>query len=191
MNDMPTKIVSRQQALFNLRNSIDAELRFPKNVFARNKSVFLFFDADWVFDAGFVAGVGHLLEIEGGICAPILDLDSIPDAKGSSFFIDKEIDGAAYQSFLNGSNDGGSWMNGVGRFGCTSDVGEWSIYCEKRTEIAAIAVRDDHALGKYARAIAQFKMLPIDQAVAKPLSYGFSDRALSAEWRSEFLRNYK
>jgi hypothetical protein len=43
---------------------------------------------------------------------------------------------------------------------------------------------------KYKGVISQLKALPIDQAISIPLSYGFSDRVLSEEWRNELLRQY-
>lgn len=179
-----------QRALANLSSALDVNRRFPTNVFLGNWERFLFFDADWIFSAEFVEIANALLTIDGGRCVCIADLDAAPDAQQSVFFVAKEITGSAYQSFLNGANVGEGWLHGVGRFGCTSDAGPWCIYCEKGNEIAAIAIRDNRVAEKCAAAIARFKALPIDQAIAGPLSYGFSERALSPEWRSELLRQY-
>jgi hypothetical protein len=189
-NDMLAENPANQKARANLSLAIDAGREFPKNVFSGNWGGFFFFDSDWIFDAPFVERARALLEIEGGNSACISNLDAVPSTERSSFFIDKEITGQAYASFLSGPNIEEGWIYGVDRFGCTSDVGQWCIYCERRNEIAVIAVRDSRAMEKYEAAIAQFKALPIDQAVAEPLSYGFSERALSAEWRGELLKQY-
>ena len=190
MNDMLSENPANQKARANLILAINASREFPKNVFPGNWGEFFFFDSDWLFDAQFVERARELLEIEGGNSACMSNLDAAPGTERSSFFIDKEITGQAYATFLSGPNVEEGWIYGVDRFGCTSDVGQWCIYCERRNEIAVIAVRDSRGTEKYEAVIAQFKALPIGQAVAKPISYSFSDRALSAEWRGELLKQY-
>ncbi|MGH8020743.1 MAG: hypothetical protein ACREIA_21145 [Opitutaceae bacterium] len=189
-NDMLAENAVCQKALANLSRALDARRWFPEAVFLGQWSSFLFFDSDWIFEGPFVEKAKALLQIEGGQCAGISNLDEAVGGGGSSFFIDQKIAGQDYQSFLKGPRVGDGWIYGVDRFGCTSDVGQWCIYCERRNEIAVIAVRESRAVEKYRAAIAQFKAMPIDQAVALPLSYGFSERALSAEWRAELLKHY-
>jgi hypothetical protein len=187
---MPAENTANQKARVNLRLAIDASRQFPKNVFSGKWDGFLFFDSDWIFDAQFVERSNVLLEIEGGNSVCMSNLDVAPSTERSLFFIDKGITGQAYTSFLSEPNVEEGWIYGVDRFGCTSDVGQWCIYCERRNEIAVIAVRGNRAAEKYRPAIVQFKAQPIDQALAIPLSHGFSARALSAEWRGELLKQY-
>lgn len=187
---MLDKNAADQRALANLSHAIEAGLRFPRNVFAGKWIGFFFFDADWVFDAQFVERIKELLKLEGGQAARIADLDATPNTAQSSFLIETNTSGSSYQSFLNGPSVGEGWLHGVGRFGCTSNLGEWCIYCEKGNEIAVVAVRGGQAETRYKAVIDQLKALPIDQAIAKPLSYGFSERAMSAEWRAEIAKQY-
>jgi hypothetical protein len=189
-NNMLAENAACQKALANLSRSLDASRRFPENVFSGKWGGFLFFDSDWIFEGPFVEVAKTLVEIEGGQCACISNLDEAAGADRSSFFIDQKIAGQDFQSFLQGPRIGDGWIYGVDRFGCISDVGQWCIYCERRNEIAVIAVRESRAVEKCGAAIAQFKAMPIDQAIALPLSYGFSERALSAEWRTELLKQY-
>lgn len=189
-NNMLAGNASCQKALANLSRALDASRRFPENVFLGKWGGFLFFDSDWIFEGPFVERAKALLEIEGGQCASISNFDEAAGTDGSSFFIEQKTAGQDFQSFLQGPRIGEGWIYGVDRFGCTSDVGEWCIYCERRNEIAVIAVRESRAVEKCSAAIAQFKAMPIEQAIALPLSYGFSERALSADWRSEFLKQY-
>jgi len=77
------------------------------------------------------------------------------------------------------------------RLGCASDVGEWCMYCEPNNEIAVIAFRQTEAAARYASAMARVHATRFEEAIREPpLSYGFSERALSREWRDEFLREY-
>jgi hypothetical protein len=174
----------------NLNSTINTQCRFPKNIFLGRWSNFFFFDSDWIFDEKFTSKCRELLKKDGGQSAIIVNLDAKPGVGSSSFLVESETTDSEYQSFLVGASVGKGWLHSVDRFGCTSDVTEWCIYCEKRNEIAVFAVRSLSLVEKYKGVISQLKALPIDQAISIPLSYGFSDRVLSEEWRNELLRQY-
>ena len=182
-----------ERALANLSASIDVNHRFPMKVFIGEWSGFYFFDSEWIFDAQFIEIARELLKIEGAQCACLVDLDMPTGLEESSFFIEGTVTSLEFQSFLSGSSTaaGVGWVHSVDRFGGTSDGGKWCIYCEKRNEIAVIAIRCNDAQEKYLPALAQFRALPIDQAISRPLSYGFTERALSSDWRDELLKQYK
>jgi RHS repeat-associated protein len=77
------------------------------------------------------------------------------------------------------------------RVACASDVGEWCMYCEPNNEIAVIALRQADAAARYASAMARVRATRLEDATREPpLSYGFSERALSREWREQLLREY-
>lgn len=180
------------KALTNLSDGIDAECRFPRNVFIGDWSDFFFFDSDWMFDPEFVERVKSFLDVENGVCACFSNLDAASDRKRQErqFFIDQQTSPAAFQSLLRGDTPGSGWIHNIDRFGCTSDVSQWCIYCERGNEIAVIAIRQGISVKHYMSQIAQFKAMRIDEAIRHPLAYGFSARALSAPWRSEFIREY-
>ena len=192
MMDRPhSSAVGKSRALDSLRRAINADRKFPSNVFGGNWSRSLFFDSDWMFGERFVVDVQALLAIEGGHVACVASLDATPGGGQSTFVIGKETTGPDFLSFLKGPVAGEGWQHNVGRFGCASDLGQWCIYCEKRSEIAVIAVRGDRAEKMQALAATRFKALPIRQAVSPPLSYGFSERALTPEWRAELVEQYQ
>jgi hypothetical protein len=190
-DEMLTKVSLKQRARSNMSATIDKHSRFPKRVYVGDWRTFFFFDSDWVFDMKFVDKIRQLLDIESGKCAVIVNLDEDVDAENSFFSFENETTHLDFQLFLNGTDLGGGWLHSVGRFGCVSDVGEWSIYCEKGSEIAVIAVRGNIRRDKYSQVVAAFKALPIDQAISMPLSYGFSERALSFEWRQELCIQFQ
>ena len=174
----------------NLGVAIDTGRRFPENVFLGDWEAYWFFDSDWIFDEEFVERTKWLLTIEGGECACMADLEAPPARDDSQFLIEERITGQDFQLFLKGAGEGKGWVHSVGRFGCISDVGDWCIYCEKRNEIAVIALRSADGPRRYETALAGLNALPIEQALATRLSYGFSERALSPDWRDAYIGNY-
>ena len=179
-------------AVANVRHGINADRRFPKNVFAGDWNDFLFFDSDWMFDVEFVEHVKAFLNAEDGTCACLKNLDSAATGEGAedSFLVDRQTTRGDYQSLLSGESPGTGWVFDFGRFGCASDKGLWCMYCERANEIAVIAFRHSSVVERYALPTAQFRAVRLTEAVAEPLSYGFSERALSVAWRNELLREY-
>jgi len=180
------------KALTKLSDGIKAEYRFPRNVFIGNWGDFYFFDSDWIFEPEFVVRVKSLLDIESGACACFSNLDAASESgrQERQFFIEKRTSPDAFKSLLVEDTPGCGWIYDIDRFGCTSDVSQWCIYCERGYEIAVIAIRQGISVKHYMSVMAQFKATRIDEAINQPLSYGFSERALSAPWRSEFIKEY-
>ena len=175
--------------LMNLRAALDWDCRFPNNVFRGTWGSYLFFDSDWMFCAEFVPWVKSLLRAEGGTCACIYDIDAMQANDSllpTSFAINSATSGAEYQSFLKGSRTETSWTSFVDRYACTSDRAIWCLYCERNNEIAVIALKSDALRGL----LSEVHAMPIADAIALPLSYGFSDRNLSVLWRTELLGAY-
>ena len=179
---------AKERALANLTRALRQNRRLPDGVFSADWSEFLFFDSDRIFDPQFVISAIALLEIEGGIwaCMSNLDASSGETKEQSLLFIHREMTGEAYLKFLREEG----WVYGMDRYGCTSDIAKWCIYCEKGNEIAVLAGREHGSLKKFESVISQLRAVPIEQAVEGPLSYGFSPRALSSEWRDELLKRY-
>jgi hypothetical protein len=75
-------------------------------------------------------------------------LDAIQDTDGSSFLFDQGTTEEEHRTFLM-PTPGEGWLADVSRFGCSSDVGRWCIYVERRAEIAVIAFRDRGAVREY------------------------------------------
>lgn len=182
-----------REACSNVISTIDVNRAFPTNVFRTGWTEFFFFDSDGIFDRAFVRIAKILLEIERARCACIRNLDTSLTGKASgqsSFVISKQLSEETYADFLRGSRPGDGWIYWVDRFGCTSDLNQWCIYCERAQEIGVMGLRGNHSLTNYSAVIAELGALPIKEAIARPLSHGFSATALSAVWREELLRHY-
>jgi hypothetical protein len=79
-----------------------------------------------MFDSEFVAHVKALLEIEGGACACLLNLDRAVEGGGSdrSFFIDRDTAADAYGTLLRGAHPGDGWVHDIERFSGSSIASE-------------------------------------------------------------------
>jgi len=182
-----------QKSLVNLQKILKWDDHFPENVFRGEWKEFFFFDPDWLFDATFVENAKALLNWEGGACACVCNMDQA-DAKGDPqqavIFLDKDTSGETYRSTLAGPSPGVGWIFGMERYGITSDVGNWCIYCEKDNEIAVIAIREGAKSRAFESVIQSFNALPIERAIAMPPSYGLLPRSLRDDWRKRFLAVY-
>lgn len=180
------------KATDNVTRQIYHDRQFPRNVFGAQWYQFFFFDSDWMFEAEFVGYVKSFLESEGATCACLTNIDAAKHGERleSRFLIDRTTSPEEYQSLLKGAGPGTGWIYDIDRYGCASDVCEWYIYCERRSEIGVIAIRRDVSPERYIPVIAQFKAVSLREAIEKPLTYGFSPRALSEGWRRELLAEY-
>jgi hypothetical protein len=185
---------ARDQAISNVYNIISSDARFPKAVFTIDNARFFFFDSDWLFDSEFVGLVRQLLDIENAQCTCVIDLDAHKGtfgSKDSAIVIDRTSNGLNYIIQLKGSGPEDGWIYSVNRFGCASNVGNWCIYCERASELAVIALRESVRFENYDDILQRLKAMPIEKAITNSLCYGFSQRALSSEWRDQLLSNYE
>lgn len=184
---------SREIAIERLRCTVQEVNRLPDNVFGGDWCSYLFFDSDWIFDAKFAGRVKEILAAEGGHSACISDIDLIDGVQECGvniFFFDEATDEQSYWRFLQGADVGAGWLFGVGRYGCISDSGRWCVYCEKRNEVAVIAFKDVGIWSVLSPIVCSFSAVPIDQAIAGSISYGFSSRAMSMEWKNTLRARY-
>jgi len=140
--------------------------------------------------AQFVHDVKAFLEIEAGQCACVWKLDTENADEPRAFFIREHTTDNEYQVLLAGQAPGFGWLDAMERLACASDTGEWCIYCEPNNEIAVIAFRHREASSRYSQALKRFRAVRIEEAAKESHSYGFSDSALSTQWREEFMREY-
>jgi len=186
-----------KNASANMEKSIRSNARFPEYVFNEKWEIFLFFDPDWVFVEEFPEKMKTLLEIEGGECACICNLDMEagesgfgikPNGTNSRYFFDKETTNDEYLKFLGGDGIVFGWDICIDSFACTSDKHDWCFYCERRDEIAVIAFRNASELENYRPVLSQLYATPIKQAIELPLTYPFSQ--LLPEWKRDLIKNY-
>ena len=139
----------------------------------------------------FVDHVKVFLDVDGSQCACLWKLDSEDRDEVRFFFVREGTTADEYRALLAGTTPGDGWLDAMERLACASDLGEWCMYCEPNNEIAVIGFRQVDAADRYSSAIAAVHGMRFEDATREPgLSYGFSERALSREWRDESLREY-
>ena len=176
-----------------LKSVVDGGRKFPEKVFVGEWDHLFFFDSDWMFDGNFVEQIKAVLVAERSVCACMSNLDALASGTPSeeaSFIIDESTTGAEYAAVLKGSQAKPGWIYGVDRFACASELATWCMYCERRNELAVVAVRAGLPETARQRLIGQVKALPINKAVAQSHIYGLSTKALSADWRAALIANY-
>lgn len=176
------------QAFDNIGHLLDESVWFPSYVFRGRWSQFFFFDSDWMFDPAFVERVQTLLQIEGGRCACIVNVDRTVRTDDRLFFIDRHTLPAAYRELLFGTTASEGWFTDIGRFGGCSDGNEWCLYAERASEIAVMGVRSAAQAERFRPVLSQLHAAPLAGALADPPSYGFE--VLSPQWRNELLKHY-
>ncbi len=118
-------------------------------------------------------------------------LDSEDPDEPRFFFVREQTTVDEYRALLAGKTPGYGWLGAMERLTCASDSGAWCMYCEPNNEIAVIGFRQVADARRYSSAMARVHATRFEDATREPpLSYGFSERALSREWRDEFLREY-
>lgn len=177
----------------NLSREIISTLEFPRKVLASKWTEFHFFDSDRIFESNFSEVVKALIKKEGSNCVCMSMLDYIEGETSGrrSFFLHEESTALEYGSAIYSSSEiAESWSVNMDRFGCISDSGRWVIYCERRNEIAVVAFEDRKSALELLPLIEQFNALPIEQAIRAQSSFGFSDAALSPEWKNQLCEHY-
>lgn len=182
---------NHQKALASLNTALRGNCTLPENVFRQGWKDFRFFDSDWIFEGPFVSKVQALLEAEVSSCAVLRQLSLSAESVGATFFVDKNSREEDFAKFIRGTEVGNGWLYDFGSFGCSSDRGNWAIYCERGSEIAIIAVKEKAMLSKIEGVTASLRAAPFEEAVALPLSYGFSPKALSEQWRERMILSYR
>jgi hypothetical protein len=177
----------RATAFANAQRVVDSRRRFPKNVFVGRWAHFRFFDSDWMFAPDFVVILRQFLRDEGSACACVLRLDPVVgEGIERMFFVDGQTTPEAYGEVF--MHESGGWFTDYGRFGCTSNRGEWCFYCERGEGIGVAALRAPDALTRYASAFALLPTSAIDEAVREPLIYGIG--TMPDSWKLEMPRAY-
>jgi hypothetical protein len=196
--------VAIRMAVANLTHAIESSRRFPMNVFSAEWHEFVFFDSDLVFKSEFASDVRTLLEIEGSICVCLANLFKM--AQGVNLdqcclFLNDNITNEQYVSQLAGTNHALGLLYDVDAFfGCTSNEGLWTIYCDRGSDIAVMAFRDNGQLEKFKPVITSLGALSIKEALARPPGYGFAPAHVAdipvardkwSKWIAELRKAYE
>ncbi|TCG09428.1 hypothetical protein BZM27_05610 [Paraburkholderia steynii] len=192
MNSYQNCDAHRRQSYANAIAAYDSGKNFPEQVFHGNWQKFLFFQSDYLFSSEFVDTVHDVLQQERAntVCLLNLGRTNVDDSESSaSIYIDEEMNGESFMDRLVAGGPAGGWLFAVERYVCASDVGSWSIYCEKDSDIAVVALRaseDDKLECCFRHVFAEPITKLLEQGA--PPRFPFSD--LLPTWREGLLDNY-
>jgi hypothetical protein len=147
----------------------------------------LFFDPDTLFKAKFVEISRTLLASEDSACVCVCSLD---DEARSTFYFERNTSVQGYQAWLLGSGPADGIVYMKGRFACASDKGTWSVYCERNTELAVLALKEADVSLPMLSAIRQLGALPIVEALKTPPAYALLPRGSTGSFRRELAEEY-
>lgn len=164
MADMTLTTLARRTAFERVVTSIDAARTFPEQVFLGTWGVFLFFESDRMFAPDFAATARDLLRAEqASVCCLVnfSNSSTLTYENAAKVFLEATSQPDDYDAMLRDGGPASGWLFRMDRYGCASDLGGWSIYCEKGNDVGVIALRWARDVEKYADALAHLRAASI------------------------------
>lgn len=157
----------------NLTRSIDVTRKFPWNVFVGAWSSYHFFDPDWIFEPSFITKAVEFLRVEGSECGCLWDLDNTGiGLSPARFCFGRETVPEDFRAVLHGRGISQGWISQFSRFGCGSNLGQWTIYCERSNELAVIAFGANVDVRPFRGLLDSVRAQPTELAVEQKSVYG-------------------
>lgn len=167
---------------------------FPERVFNPGWGEFLFLDSDRLFMASFVEGLQSLLDVDGARSIDVINLDEIKrgiDWAQATVTVQRDTSTEAYIAMLQGDGPAHGWLFGMDSFAFVEELGSWVIYAEKTSETAVVGFQQRNDISQLVYLFKdRFAARPIREAFTEPLSYVFSERGYTSDWRSRLISNY-
>lgn len=180
MNDNALKA-----AKTNINKMIDVDKYFPQFVFKQATYRTFFFDSDWIFDSKFINVIQKISSITNTSAVFFFKLDEID----TPLSVNANETPEQYLKLLQGGGPATGWLYDMGRYAVVSDTEKWAIYCERESEMAVISICDE-LIAQMQPILDSINAFSIQKALSGVGSYGFSDHALSPEWKSLLLSFY-
>jgi hypothetical protein len=184
---------AREKAFLTLIKDLNFDARFPQNVFLGKWDRFLFCESDRIFCPEFIDAVNEFLDIENAAVACLLNLDitdSMEFESAGAMYLDRSITQSEYDRRLRGNGPSDGWIYRMDRYACTSDVGEWCIYCERNTDVAVIALRSAEGLEKFRSPLLKMWAYPLETICDSKDKKVFPFTHLVPAWREGLAKNY-
>lgn len=176
-----------------ITTSIDFAAFFPHRVFRRSWRYFLFFESDKMFVASFVDVLIGLMDIEGSTVSGLLNCGKARGGlvdESACIFIDRATSGDEYVLRLRAGGPSSGWLFGMDRYGCTSDVARWCIYCEKGNDVAVLGFENATDVTKFSSPVKKLGAEPLQVLLRGGAAELFPFSRLIPEWESNLLINY-
>lgn len=183
----------KRRALGHVIDSIDTAACFPRQMFRGSWGAFLFFESDRLFASGFAVIAAGLLNAERSEVCCLLNFsetDRMAYESAAMLFIDAGTEPHAYDAMLRQGGSTKGWLFGMDRYGCASNRGGWSIYCEKGNDVAAIALRQPEDAEKYVEYLKQLYAEEITVLLKSGSAASVPFGQLTEPWRRGLIQHY-
>lgn len=139
--------------------------------------------------------MAQLLQLEQAHAACLLNLDRtkvFEFGKSAAMFVDETTTGNQYWDALKEGGGAEGWLFAMEPYVCTSDVGEWCIYCERSNDMAVIALREKNSLQKFEEPLNALYAKPLEDLIEGGSSsmFPFNSDRMYPYWRDRLLKNY-
>ena len=136
--------------------------------------------------------VRKLLTAENASVCCLFDLDEAiltNFGKFEALFLDVDSTAERYMTRLRGTGSTVGWLYTMSRYTCSSDVGQWCIYCERHNELGVIGFRGGDCSSKFRLALEGLRAKPVEEACSESNPF-FPFKQLVPEWRSGLIESY-
>lgn len=182
------------KAVRNALSSLHQDFTFPDSIFVGGGWTFLFFEADFIFLGEFMKVISDLMRIEGSTRVCMINWDEYfrSDQGGESVeCLTLESTPLDYSELLKRNRNGVNWLALPLRFVLASNVGSWTIFCDRAFEIAAIGIRDQARVDEYRASMQAVFAAEIEELTAQDCELsGLEISDTLRSWGAEGMRNY-
>lgn len=184
---------AREAAFRKVVLSLDLMASLPSQVFRGNSSEFMFFESDRMFAPSFADIVKEFLSAEGTTSCCLVNLSrtrTVAYSHAAVIFLEAQVTGVEYDAQLRSGGPATGWLFSMDRYGCASDGGSWSVYCEKDNDVAVVALRDQSAAEQFSSPLRKLHAEAIDILIRQGSAAPFPFSSLTPRWRDELRKQY-
>jgi hypothetical protein len=184
---------ARLSAFHNVIKSIRIEARLPSQVLFGTWPEFYFFESDVILSRSFVGFVHELCRIEQSTSCCLLNFTQtrvLEYQEAAFIFIEAKMSEDEFDAKVREGGPASGWLFGVDHYGCSSDNGDWCLYCERENDVALIGFKSTSSVDKYQSALESIGAKPIEDLVENGISPLFPFSKLTPEWKRALIDNY-
>ncbi|MDD4913965.1 MAG: hypothetical protein PHW13_02855 [Methylococcales bacterium] len=187
------KNVSRINAFNNIKGAIEFDVFLPDCPFKDAWNSFRFFPSDHIFDSEFVGVINKLLKIENANLCCLLNINQTQISEYEfikAIYLEESVSEQHYQMLLRGDSPSNGWIYMMDTYACSSDVGDWCIYCDKENDLAVIGFRKSCDSLKFNLPLEELYARPIEILLADKDTALFPFNRLTTDWQKKLLKNF-
>ena len=184
---------AREAAFGHVVSFIDLAAFLPGQVFIGGGLDFGFFESDRIFAPSFADIINDFMSAEEATSCCLVNLSrtrTMTYNEAAVIFIEKQTTSIEYDAQLRSGGPAAGWLFSMDRYGCASDGGSWSIYCEKGNDVAVIALRDQSVAKRHSSLLRKLHAEAIDILIRQESAAPFPFSSLTPKWRNELDKQY-